>query len=100
MTPCPRRTRIDARRAAMFAQAQYECLVQQAALAQIVDQTRKRLIEPGQQIFLQSRIMIGVGVPGAARELAVAIPKYRDELGSRLDQPARRQTRLPKQRHA
>ena len=44
--------------------------------------------------------MVGVRVPGAAGELAEAVPEDRHELAARLDQPPGREGALAEQRHA
>src|ERR1019366_9353746 len=83
------RTRVDLRRTAMFAAAEHQGFVEQAALAQVVDQRRIGEVETGEEIFLESWIMVAVRVPGAASELAVAVPENGDEFRARLDQPPR-----------
>ena len=76
----------------MLAEAEHQGLVEQAALAQVVDQRRIGKVETGEEIFLETRIMIAVRVPGAAGELAVAVPEYGDKFRACLDQPPGRQT--------
>src|SRR3569832_2219312 len=94
------RLRVDLRRAAVLAHAQHERVVEQAALFEVEDQRRERRVETRQQVLLHARVVILVSVTSSAEIGAVGVPKDRDELRPRFDQPPRGEARLTEQRVA
>ena len=72
----------------MLAEPEDQRFVQQAPVFQVADQGGVGEVEPGQEVLFQARVVVGVGVPGAAGELPVAIPEDADEPAARLDEPA------------
>ena len=59
---------------------------------------RVEVDEAGQEVLFQSRVMVALGIPGAAGELSEAIPKDRDELAPRFDEATSREAGLAEHR--
>ena len=80
---------VDHRRAAEIAHPDHQRAVQQAALGQVVEQCRVRLLHRRHETVLELLEVVLVRVPGDAR----AVDRG-DEPHARLDQPPRQQVRL------
>src|SRR5262245_55935379 len=100
MPACPLRLGVDLRCPPVLANAQDQRLVQEPAGLEVADEPGISQVEAGEQVLLQSRVVIVVCVPGAIGEDAIPIPENGDELRSSLNKPAGREAALAEERHA
>lgn len=89
---------VDLGGASVFADAEDEGFVEHAALVEVFYECGEGMVEDGEQVVFESRIVIVVGVP-AGGEMSVGVPENGDETPAGFEHTSGRKKGLAEERH-